>query len=98
MDLDTCPNPRPHPVAQASANGCGPGALTNLIPQTYGYARDYSACDNHDRRYNKCNQPKADYDEKFHADLYKQCRDPFAGNANNADLNTCYARARLYYN
>ncbi len=108
VDEPLCPDrvPKPPPY-KPTVNGCGPGALSAVIPQTWGEAKFYLGCDYHDVCYGTCNAVKEACDSKFLELMKAECRrayppgrqltpDPW-GVAFEKTYGMCVSAANKYY-
>lgn len=68
-----CPNRVPKKNYTPTYNGCGPGFITSIVPQTWGDARLYLGCNRHDICYGTCNSVKSACDAEFLALMKAEC-------------------------
>lgn len=73
-DEPLCPDRVPKQGHRPTVNGCGPGALSAIAPQTYGNAKLYIGCNRHDVCYETCNAVKEACDSEFLEIMKLECR------------------------
>jgi hypothetical protein len=88
-DLDSCDRKRHHPGHTPTTNGCGPegGALSAVIPNSWGKADFKPSCDTHDVCYGTCGNSKEDCDLALGLGAADSCKQAYGGGgAINATL------------
>lgn len=94
---DVCHSRAPRPGFEPGVNGCGPGSVSEVVPQKYKKASFRASCNAHDRCYGTCNADRAACDRAFQLDLKRACYKAYPGREGRRRATACSNRAQRYY-